>query len=341
MTRRSAFTNLTDRELTRRQLLAGIGGGAATVGGAKAVDNVVLGYGVLVGTNLRDQNLGALARERFGPSAFSVSVSGHRLRLRGDEIRVRDGDAWRSLPLSASPEAAAELDAELGLEGGPLEQLVRDLGAISAGEFRFEFAQYEEFFDRVRDADDRPFTVQAVRGNRFADVPPETVESFTGASPKRPEAVVEGLVGGFRDRTSYDVPRYVAGSVEDNVIFGATDLRKYFRSPTTFDAIESGDDTGMFCYEFTWRSVEALHALPAHRQRTPVVGAKVFDDRHKHVYTGVASVVRRDGDLVVPMTFVDYTHTTLYDDLNARGLLGEGLRAYDDRHRATAIYWQP
>jgi hypothetical protein len=41
------------------------------------------------------------------------------------------------------------------------------------------------------------------------------------------------------------------------------------------------------------------------------------------------------------MTFVDYTHSTLYDDFNARGLLGDGVEAYDDRHRATAIEWAP
>jgi hypothetical protein len=39
------------------------------------------------------------------------------------------------------------------------------------------------------------------------------------------------------------------------------------------------------------------------------------------------------------MTFVDYTHTTLYDALDLTGIMGRGLAAYDDRHRATDVFW--
>lgn len=106
--------------------------------------------------------------------------------------------------------------------------------------------------------------------------------------------------------------------MEDNILFETVDLRKHIKTPTEYDALEAGKTTGMFCYEFTWRPIEILHAIPAQRQRTPVMGTLVYDERHKHVYTGVASAFRDDDKLVVPMTFVDYTHTTLYDDLRLR-----------------------
>ena len=88
------------------------------------------------------------------------------------------------------------------------------------------------------------------------------------------------------------------------------------------------------------------------------MGAVVTDARHKHVYTGLATVVREGayggdggaggggsggeragGDLVVPMTFLDYMHSTQYDDLHLRGVLGEGVNAYDRRHRTDDVYW--
>jgi hypothetical protein len=165
------------------------------------------------------------------------------------------------------------------------------------------------------------------------------VEEVVAAPPTRPRAIAEGLVGGFREHASYDVPRYLAGSVEDNVLFGAADLREFFESPVDFEAVADGETTGLFCYELVYRSIEAFHATHPADQRVPVAGTVVFDDRHKHVYTGLASVVREGGDLVVPMTFLDYTHSTLYDDLALGGVLGEGLEAYNRRHRATAVYW--
>lgn len=39
------------------------------------------------------------------------------------------------------------------------------------------------------------------------------------------------------------------------------------------------------------------------------------------------------------MTFIDYTHTTLYDDFNLTSLMGEGFDAYNDRHRADEMFW--
>lgn len=99
-----------------------------------------------MGTNLRDQNLSAVAGERLAPFPFDTTVSGHRIAFEKNELRVEDGDGQRVLPLSATPDAARELDSELGLDGNPLEQLIRDLSAIRADEFRFEFVNYEDFF---------------------------------------------------------------------------------------------------------------------------------------------------------------------------------------------------
>lgn len=333
------------RDLDRRGALKLLGGGVATLAGAKAADNVLLGYGVVVGTNLREQDLAALARTGFGPAAgHETRVGGVRVGYDGGAVTATapDGERLAALPVGATdPATAAEHDADLGLSAGPLAELTADLPAARAGAVDFEFHRTDTFFDRVRDADARPFTVGALRSPLFRRVDPGLVRTFAGATPRDPPAVLEGLVAGFREHTSYDYERYLAGSVEDNVLFGSVDLRQHFESDTDFRALLAGEATGLFCYEFAWRSVEALHAVPAHHQSVPLVGTKVVDDRHKHVYTGLASALREDGRLVVPMTFVDYTHATMYDDLALRGVLGEGLEAYGDRHRATAIPWSP
>ncbi len=330
-------------DLTRRQLLAAVAGSGVVVGGGKAVDNVFLGYDRLTGTNLQRQDLDPLVAERLSPSGERVAtVDGYRITQDDGVVSIRDGDGDgdESLasfdPSTADPEDAAAVDEDLGLADGPLEQLVADLGALEAGDVQFRYDSYPEFFDLVAASEDRPYTVSALRGRRSVNA--TLIEGFANADPADPEAIVEGLVDGFREHTSYDVPRYAAGSIEDNVIFGLHDLRQYFESPTDFGSIVDGN-TGLFCYELTRRSVDALQAIPATEQTTPVFAGYVKDDRHKHVYTIVASAIREDGALVVPVTFVDYTHSTLYDDLRLRWLLGEGLDAYDARHRATSVGW--
>ena len=341
---RSARERVGDVELTRRNALAAIGGGAA-LGGGKAVDNVLLGYGVLVGENLRTQDLAAVAGERIDATLRDSALpDGYRAAVGDDSLSVVDpgGETAATVSLPGDPDDGAAVDADLGFETGAVEQLVRDLSDLRAGEHEFAFSGVEEYFDRVDAADARPFTTGALRGPHYADADPETVEAFADADPTRPRALLDGLVAAFREYSSYDVPRYLAGSVEDNLLFGAVDLRQHFQTPADFDAVREDDGTGMFCWEFANRSLEALHAVPAHRQRRPVVGMKVHDERHKHMYTGVASAVREggeDGVLVIPATFVDYTHSTLYDDFHLTGVLGEGVEAYDERHRATEIYW--
>ncbi|GAA0198700.1 hypothetical protein ACFFQF_15415 [Haladaptatus pallidirubidus] len=141
----STLSAITEKNLSRRQVLAAFGGGSVVLGGAKAADNVLIGYGVLVGTNLHDQDLSAVAGERLEPSPFETTVSGHRIHFDEDEIEVKDGDGWEAIPVSASAEDADQLDAELELGGQPLGQIVGDLSAIEADEYRFEFLGYEDF----------------------------------------------------------------------------------------------------------------------------------------------------------------------------------------------------
>ena len=325
-------------DVSRRRFLAGAGGTLAGGGAVRAADNVLLGYGELgYGTNLIEQDLAGLVADSIRVW-YDERVAGRRLRVADGDVVVSTGNDRYRLDLGADAEAAADLDADLGL-GGRLEALYADASDLVAGEYELAFSQPAAFFERVAGADPRPEAVTAIRGRVDRRVDPDVVERFAGVSPRRPAAMVDALVGAFREHTSYDLPRYLAGSVEDNVLFGAVDLRAPFEGRTDLEGLLADDGGGLFCYEFAVRSMEALQAVAPHVQRAPVAAAYVRDARHKHVYTGVASAVREGGDLVVPMTFVDYTHSTLYDDLGVTSVAGRGLAAYDDRHRATHVRW--
>lgn len=334
--------------VTRRRVL----GTGAAVAGARAADNVLVGYGILTGTNLQAQDVGALATEHLGPSPFATAVGGTSFSLAGRAVNV-DGQSYDLTAVDAERARAADREHGLAAPGerGPVAELAADWEALGGTgpaadpTVAVEPQAVGSFFETVRDADARPFTVAALRGSDFEPAAPETVRAVTdtdrgpAADPAVPESVVVGLKRGFNERTSYDGPRYLAGSVEDNVLMRTVELREHFEDPVTFDALLDQRDSGMFCYEFVHRSVDALHAVPAHRQTTPVLAGVVTDRRHKHVYTVIASAYRRDGELVVPLAFVDYTHSTLYDDVGADAVLGEGLEAYNSRHRASEIYW--
>ncbi|WP_290819446.1 hypothetical protein [Halovivax sp.] len=327
-------------EWTRRRVLAAGLGGTAAVGTGRAIHNVVLGYGRLTGTNLLEQDLDPLMLANLRPSRDRVAdFDGARITLSDWTVRLRaDGSTRHTFdPGTDDPADAAAVDEDFGLEGGPLEELVADLGALAAEDVRFEYDSYPAFFERVAGGDARPYAVQALRGPRSGD--PTVVADFAGADPTDPESLVEGLKDGFREHTRYDYARYAAGSVEDNVIFGARDLRQHFESETGFEALEAGEDSGLFCTELTRRSVDALQAVPAPNQRLPVVAGRVYNGRHKHVFTVVASAIRDAGELVIPVTFLDYTDAVQYDDLRLRWLVGEGLDAYHDTQRATRITW--
>lgn len=321
--------------MKRRRLLKLLGGGAGALASAVAVDNVFLGYEAL-GTNLQKQDLGAMVRETFFFGPRPSVANGVPVELEGEWLRIGpdDPDAYRYPNLT--DDDAAAVDSRYGL-GGLVAEGVPTVADLRTS-VRFEFHDPRSFFERVRSGDSDAAAVELLRG--VGGVDPSLLRTFADAAPDRPEAVVDGLVDGFRERASYDYERYAAGAVTYNLLFGVTDLRDSMAHPVGFEALlESEGSVGLFCDEFTRRAAEALHAVPAADQRAPVFAGAVVDVRHRHVFSTVGSVLREDGDVVVPVTFLDFTHSTMYDDLQARGLLGEGLDAYDRRHRADVIYW--
>jgi hypothetical protein len=313
-------------------------GGASlgALGGGRALYNTVLGYGQLgMGTNLMDQDLRSAVTE-YLELEYDETIDDTRIQA-ADGTLWLDGSARLRLD-SDAPSDANKLDSELGLDGR-LRDLFVDLAAFRASEYTFEFHQPSAFFDRLENTDQRAEIVSAIRDRRDRTADPETVGTFADVDPTDTAALVEGLVAGFREHTRYDVPRYIAGSIEDNVLLGTIDLRRHFEADVSFEALLEADTTGIFCWELVYRSIEALQAVRPGRQSIPVAACYVSDRRHKHAFTGLLSAVRENGSLRFPMTFVDYTHTTMYDDFGLRGVLGEGLAAHDDGHRADEIYW--
>jgi len=320
--------------ISRRKLLGAVGAAGATAGSYKAVDNVILGYG----TNLTNQDIAPLAGDGLSvPTRYTVDADGATVSVSGLYVEVGgDGATDELFYPTASAEEAAAVDARHSLDG-VVEEVVTDARRVRDGEYSFEFHAFGEFFERVEDAETRPYTTGLVRGFEGADE--EAVTEFVGVSPDEPKDLLEGFESAFVDGTVYDIPRYVAGSITDNILFKTVRLRPFFEGDVGYEALNSDGSTGMFCYEYVYRSVEGLHSIPAHRQEVPVAGVGVHDSRHKHYYTGVATAVEEDGELVFPMTFVDYTRTTLYDDLHLAGVLGSSLNAYDSSHRATRVDW--
>jgi|GEM_PF-576554 len=340
-----AFDALRDEDgdirVSRREAMAYAGGAGLGIGSWRALHNVVLGYGVVVGTNIREQDLQTLATEnlavRWGvlPAAGGASV-----RTDGEQIGVYENEQFvDGVGFDDDVAAARDLDAAHGLAGAPATQLHRDVAAMRGGAVTVAPSHVEGFFERIAAGEPRPATVQALRGPVFDRPEPALVESIAGVHPGDVHRLIDGLKSGFRAHSGYDIPRYAAGSIEDNVLFGRLDLRQYFESPAGFEALVDGRNSGLFCTELVDRSIEAFHAVPATEQSVPVVAGAVYDQRHKHSYTILASAIRQDGELVLPVTAIDYTHSTLYDDLHLRWLLGEGLEAYNDRHRVTEIFW--
>ncbi|WP_336134013.1 hypothetical protein [Natronomonas amylolytica] len=326
-------------DVSRRQFLMGAGGALTAVGAAKAAHNTILGYGELgMGTNLKEQDLAAVADGNLRPS-YDETFGSVRLRIVDEGVALdADGDRQVLGFESTTDDEARELDAEYGLDGR-LTALFADARDLHAGDYTFEFSQPSAFFERMEAADARPDAVTAVRERYDRTADPNIVGAFAETEPSDTEALVEGMMTGFREHGHYDVPRYVAGSVEDNVIFGAADLRAPFEDPVDFESLLEADSTGLFCWELVYRSMGAFQAVGPWDQTVPMAAGYVRDSRHKHAFTALLSAVRENGTLRLPVTFVDYTHSTLYDDLHTTGLMGEGLTAYDTDHRADEIIW--
>jgi len=329
--------------MNRRRALSAIGGGLFALGSFRAVDNVLLGYGhVDDGTNLLDQGLDGLLDERLelGPVVVEGEGEGGAYELvvsPGEErgwLRPAGGE-WSSFAHTA--EAAREVEDEHGLDGA-LVALVEDAAEVDRGRHRYEFHGPGAFFDRIDGVNHRPAITGAMRGSVAEPVSPATVTGFAKVDPADPEALAYGLVEAFREHGSYDLARYVGGSIQDNVLMGRVNLRAPFEEPTDLDSLADSGHTGLFCWELTYRAIEAFHATRAVEQRRPVVAFWVRDRRHKHVYNGLATAFL-DGELTVAVTFLDYTHSTLYHDLRLTGVTGEGLAAYDEWHRADEVHW--
>lgn len=323
-------------DMNRRRFLAMAGGGIGAVAGGVAVDNVLLGYGTVSGTNLHEQDLAAKVDERLGPVEGRVlDVAGASVELATDGVAVGED----TLSWEASSEDVDRVERDHGLPRGALAELVADVPDLWTGAHSVAARSVEGFFDRAADAETSAHTVAALRGPRISEVEPAVVERFAGVDPSDPREIADGLVDGFREHTFYDAPRYAAGAIEDNVLRRRVDLRDAFESPTDFRAMLAGENSGSFCYDFVFRSMEAFHAVPAPDQTVPVVAAYVRDARHKHAYTGLATVLRDDDGPTLLVTFLDYTPTTTAHSFGLTRTVGDDPDAYTERHRATDVYW--
>jgi hypothetical protein len=296
----------------------------------------LVGYGTVSGTNVTEQDLGPLVRRTLDPSAFERSYADRTLAFDGERVHLRDdaGGHLTTVPVfDVDPETAATQGGVYGL-GRPLGRLVADLKTLSDTAVTVDVSGYEAFFDRVWNASPRPLAVAALRGEvRQQD--PAAIRAFTGSDPADPQALVSGLAEGFGEHTHFDATRYVVGNLQEHVLRDAVRLRPHLEGPSDFAEVRGG--VGLYCWEYALRSVEAFHAVAPHRQTTPVFGAFVHDRRHNHMYTALGSVVREGGDLHLPMTLLDYSHATMYDNTGLRVAFGPGVDAYDARHRASAI----
>lgn len=324
--------------MRRRRFLTAAGGSALALTGGVGVKNLLLGYGVIEGTNLHEQDLEAKANERLGPiRGRTLNVDDTTIELRTESLRVGD----ESLSWAADDETVRRHERDHGLAAGSLTQLLDDVPVLWRNDHRVEAVSAEAFFERAVDATRRgrtdPYTVAALRGPRIREVPRTRIEEFVGVDAADPERIAYGLVDAFREHTFYDGPRYVAGAIEDNVLRGTLDLREPFDSSTSFETMLDGDNAGAFCYDFAYRSMEAFHAVAASEQTAPVVAAYVRDARHKHAYTGLATVLSEGPTLL--LTFLDYTPTTAAHSFGVTRILGDDPNAYTNRHRTTDVFW--
>lgn len=313
--------------MKRRAVLGAGARGVLALGGAKALHNTVAGYGhVGIGNNLRTQDIPALAREHLRiPSSLEVSVYGWDVELAGRDVRYRDGrDAWQ--PAGAGP--------------ATVDRFARDIEALRSGSFRVTPTDPDTFFESLAGADVQPSLVTVLRGRNAPADDPAAVEAFAGTDPRAPEQLLWALVEAFRTYSHYDVPRYLAGSIDDNILPFDAGLRDPLRPDVGFDALLRADGSvGLFCVEYARLARAAVQSRRAPEQSPPLYGMLVRDRRHKHVYNAFGSVRRTPDGLALPMTFVDYTNSTRNDDFRLTGLLGTGLDAYDTLHRADVITW--
>jgi hypothetical protein len=320
---------------TRRRLLGSIVGVSALRVGYELV-----GFGTVTGTNVTEQPVGEYARESLEPTPFDLSFENHRLVFDGRSVDVRTdtGDRRTRVPIvDTAPEAVDVRGVGAGLRR-ELRTLAADLAAITAGAVPVDAVGTDQFFERARNATPRPLTVAALRGTGFRQPDLEAIERFAGVDPHDTAALVGGLADGFGEHTHFDVSRYLAGNVQEHLLFESVGIRQSLEGPETFEGLSAGD-VGLYCWEYTLRSIEAFHAVSPPRQSIPVFCGTVRDRRHNHMYTALATVVHEGGTRRLLLTFVDYSHAAMYENVGLQFVLGAGVDAYDERHRVSDLYY--
>lgn len=312
--------------MKRREMMWRTGQGAIALGIAKTLHNTVVGYGQFgIGSNLISQDLEAIASAKF-PSfrrrRYS-QIDNNAVRVRSGIAEYEDDGEWRE---------ARDADH------AAIRSFDRDVRTVTTGDFSFRFCDLQSFFEDIDPDSVRPAIVELLRGRAGAD--PETIMSLTSASLHDAEALVYGLADIFREQTRYDIPRYLAGAVDDNLLPVDANLREPFRPTVDFETLASqSTPIGLFCTEYTRLANAAVHSIPAVEQSPPIFGLTVRNARHKHVYNGFGTVVSHQDEMVLPITFADYTDSTLVDDFRLRKFVGERVNAFDTSHRADEIWW--
>lgn len=314
--------------MNRRQVLSLGARGALALGAAKTLHNTVLGYGHFgLGENITTQDLESMLESGLWlPPVFSEELNGTPVRKRGESVEYRAPSGWTEATAVDAPETISRLDSAIT--------------AVQNGDISWEFHQYDDFFDAVFDGKTLPVLVELLRRPNFRTADPDLVAAFTGTNPTDSQSLLMGLRVGFRSHTNYDIPRYLAGSVDDNLLPFDAGLRDPFRPTARLQTLlEADDSVGLFCGEYSRLAIAAIHSITAQTQSPPLLGMYVRNRHHKHVYIGVASAIWRDSQLTLPVTFLDYSDATLFDDLSLTKVLGEGFNAYDTNHRVDEIVW--
>lgn len=326
--------------LNRRQLLTGIGGGLLGGGIIGSIYNTTLGFGTGgSGTNLHQQaqneTLAGIAKRGLYPDHGSIWLDNDvLLRITGDTVTVQYADGSDTTFNLHSDNVPTENDLDV-----IIANLAEDLSDLRSGNFRFEFLSVNAFFDRVETVHLQPYTTGFLRRGTYqssngphSDVPDEIIHENSHDQIYRLKDV-------FSERITYDIPRFITGAIDDNIFRRRTELRKRFSTETGLPAMYEGTHARLLCDEIASIAQTILHLTAVDRQRPPLSVSVVHDYRHKHLFNGISTVQRTDRGLSIPTTFVDYTYVTLITDLRLRWLLGDGLDAFDTRHRADNISW--
>lgn len=322
--------------VSRRRLLGGVGA-AVGLAGAAATDRLLLGYGSLSGTNITEQSVSDLMTAPFGTGTRETAVPGGRLQLSGDHLVLVGTDGERRRLSSPTPRTAAAAAERLGIDPSPVRDAVEDVGAIRRGEARFHPVRFDQFSRAVGRERPRPVTTGLLRAPH-ASADPDDVWGFLGGRVDSPTELLRRLTERFRETTAYDLGRFAGNAVENRL---PGDHPRRPLEASSFSALESDAVDGLLCWDYTRRAAEAVHAVPVADGAPAAAAAPARDHRHGHVFLALAAVSRGRGapGPTVVVTFVEFVHPVLYDDLGLRGALGSGLNAYDRLHRVSRLPW--